>query len=296
MAVLINELLEEAISRALEVAKQADEAREAAADLLERAHALGGKVEADAEEAHGLFQDAVAKLDEAESRLEQASDRAEGPLDTLRSKVDEVQGKIDALVEAVKSGTSQLEERKTQIAGDLDEKVQAAQDELGEVSTKTDELQEDLDQRAEALSKAISDLGEALSAAGQGLEEARGRFNDSLEQLVNGAQTWVETYVDIVSASLQEATDTVVGCGNQMIAAHNTAVGILRTQFTEEAPKHVQDAMEPVKLALETLETLCGEQEGDLDQRAEAVLQKVREALRLAEAVQPVLAQSTRVS
>jgi len=46
----MNELLEEAIARAFDVAW------EAASHLLERAQALGTKVEAEAEEAHGLFQ------------------------------------------------------------------------------------------------------------------------------------------------------------------------------------------------------------------------------------------------
>jgi chromosome segregation ATPase len=292
MTALINELFKEAIERSHEFVRNAQEAEEGAGDVAERARALTSAVEEESSEAHGLFQEATSQLREAEAELESAVQKAGSEMEGLRTQVAQVEAKVAALVAAVKSGADELEALKGQLTTDLDQRHETANGLFQDAAQRAEDLQGHLGERLQATSQAVTELNEAVSQAQSGLEESRARFLEGLEELGERAQTQVEAYADSVASALQEATQTLVDCGNQMVAAHNQAMEDLRVKFTEEAVARAETSFEPVRAAVEALGDLCRTQETELGQRADAILQKVEEALRLSEGLSPILQQA----
>jgi chromosome segregation ATPase len=288
MSALINELFQEAVQRSHEFAQQAQEAEDGAGEISERAQALTAAVDEEAAEAHGLFQAATAQLQEAESELETAVQKAGSEMDGLRAQA----AQVEALVAAVKAGADGLEACKSQLSSDLGQRQETANGSFQDTSERAQELQAHLAERLQTTTQAVSELSEAVSQAQAGLEEGRTRFLEGLQELGERVQTEVQAYAAGVESSLESATQTLVDCGNQMVAAHNQAMDVLRVKFTEEAVSRARTVFDPVRAAIETLGELCRTQEGDLGQRADAILQKVGEALRLSEGLSPVLQQA----
>jgi ABC-type transporter Mla subunit MlaD len=249
-------------------------------------------VDEEAAEAHGLFQAATAQLQEAESELETAVQKAGSEMDGLRAQAAQVEAKVAALVAAVKAGADGLEACKSQLSSDLGQRQETANGSFQDTSERAQELQAHLAERLQTTTQAVSELSEAVSQAQAGLEEGRTRFLEGLQELGERVQTEVQAYAAGVESSLESATQTLVDCGNQMVAAHNQAMDVLRVKFTEEAVSRARTVFDPVRAAIETLGELCRTQEGDLGQRADAILQKVGEALRLSEGLSPVLQQA----
>jgi chromosome segregation ATPase len=294
MAVL-NELLEETATRALDLARQVDEAKASLEAVAGGADKAADKVRGEGEEAHRHFQELAAALQAAETRLEGASQTARGDLDALRSRAGEVRDRVTALLAAVKKAAADLEADKARLSGQLAQHLEDAVGDGELAAQRLADVQADAEARLEAASAAVGELREAATAAAQAVAEGERELIQALGALEAAARQQVQAYVDTVDAGLDSTADLRVELGNQLLREHNEAVVAVRQGLTEGASAHLAAALEPLRGAITAVGERCAEGAAALPGRATEVRDKVREALEAAERLRPVLAQAGRL-
>lgn len=292
---ILNELLEEAATRATDLARQADEARASLEAVGAAATKAADTVRGESEEAHRGFQDLGAALESAEDRLEDAGQAAQGDLDDLRVRAAEVRARVAELLVGVNAAASELEAGKERLSGGLAQQLQDAVADSEQAARRLAEVRAAAQKKLEEASAAVRELSEEAAAAAQAIGDGQRQVTEALDELEAAAREQVKAYVDTMDAGLDSTADLRVELGNQLLREHNEAVVAVRQGLTEHAPAQVAAAVEPLKAAVEEVGALCAEGTGALPGRAAEVLEKVAEALETAERLRPALARRERL-
>jgi ABC-type transporter Mla subunit MlaD len=295
MAALLNELLEEAVTRSTAFADQAAEMQHAAHDTGEKVRALSERVREESAESHGLFADAVAKLKEAESHLGDAEHKAEDEMSALRTKLDEVESKLTALVSAAKTGATELREAKTTISSDLDGRQHEIDGLFDSGQQKAHAIEANVGERLTAMHDALAALQHSVTESQQHLGTAVIGFSENLNQLAQKAQTQTHACVEVVSQATARAAETLTAAGDQIVQTHNDLMELIRKKLDEEIPQQAEATLSKVHDAAQELENLCKTSDELLPGLVEEILKRVGDMVELTERLEPTLAEAARL-
>ena len=242
MAVL-NELLEEAITRCTDVTQQADTMREALQALTQRAHDLQAALASESESTHRAYQDAAARLQAAEAQMETVAGAALDGMQGLRGAAGVVRGRVSALLAAARQSAAAVEADKDRLAGQLESRTRVTVTALQELTARVAALQEE----------AHADLGQAaatIQAFRGATEEARAAFAAGQAQVM-AALDGIDAFAREQTAAVKEAmnegaqatSETIVALANLMLEAHNGAVAIVLDRVANETGDHADEAL-----------------------------------------------------
>jgi ABC-type transporter Mla subunit MlaD len=292
---LLNELLEEAVTRCLAFTEHSETMHEATDTCGNKVKALGDKVRDEAAEAHGLFADLAAKLREAEDHLGHADTKAGSELFALRQRVEAVESKVDALVSAVKSAASELHDSQTRIAHELESHDHEIDARFDNDQQKMHALEVDMGQRLQTVHDALAALQHSVEEAQHNLQTTTTHFFERLDHFTADAHTHVQTLMEALRHQVDGAVQAFEAAGNEIVAEHNHVMDALRQEFHEHAPKEAETTFAEVKAAVEQLVGICHQKDGALAQAAGEISKQVQEVVDLTERLEPPLAEASRI-
>jgi hypothetical protein len=274
--VLINELLEEAVSRSRELSDEALATAQAVSAVIERAHEVGERIAREGEEAHGHFQALAARLQEVHSDLQGAVSDARLQLDRVVGRSREVEGRVAELLEQVHKGTTELETQRSEALRHLEQQADETEQRLGELSGTLDELEH-------AFRSGGSQAGREIALLLSGSQAARGiveQKRQELQEAMDALETELETQVNAVGEALEESiiqqNAALVGVGDKLVEQHNEMVAAVVRQLTEDAFAQIDAALAPLRTAVESLETACAGSETVVVDRCGEITTKLR--------------------
>jgi uncharacterized protein YoxC len=289
MAVPINELFEEAITRAAELAENADRGSEALGAVVDQAHAMAERVAGEVAQAQGHFQEIAARLLAAEAGLDEAGSAAAGELRALVTQADAVKTHVAAVVGRVESAVAELEAEKARLSAALDQRLEVAEQAFERLAGRLSGLRAAAEERLQGAAAAIADFRGRVASADEVFAEAEQRFFDGLDELTDLARAKAVEYVEAVDAGLDATSDLRVELANRLIEDHNESVVLLREAVAEQAVEEIGHAVRPLRAAVEALAQLCDDEAAAVAAGAAPILDKVEEALQAAARMQPVL-------
>jgi chromosome segregation ATPase len=250
---LLNQLLEEAAGKCLELRDQASTATHSLDDLHKRAVSARESLSDEGEETHHAIEEIVQKVEAAQGRLETANGNAQTSFEALAARAGEVRTQVDQLLAQVKASVSALEAREDELSARLDTAQDGAEHEFEALSQRVHDLQGQADARLQEASSAITLFRESVETARQDFGAAQTRFLQAADQLEAAAWAETQAYTASVQTFLHDAATTCVEMGNRIVDAHNEAVVALRKKVAEEAVQKVVESIEPVNQALSVL-------------------------------------------
>jgi chromosome segregation ATPase len=293
---VINELFEEAATRALELARQVDEAKASLEAVAGDAAQAADKVRGEGGDAHRELQELGAALQSAEAHLQSAVEAARGDLDGLRSRAGEVRDRVAQMLDNVARAAAELEAEKASLSGQLAQHLEEAVAGSEQAVQRLAQVQATAEKQLEAASAAVGELREASAAASQAAADGQRQVMEALDDLEAAAREQARAYVATLDGGLDSTASLRVDLGNQLLREHNEAVVAVRQGLTEEAAEATAAALEPLRSAIQALGALCAQGTEALPGRAAEVLDRVREAQQAAERLRPVLSQSSRLA
>jgi len=286
---LLNQLVEDAVSRCGEIADEAGEAASVVDQLGRHLEALKQRLTQEAAGTHRQFQELATRLEQLEGELESRREQAQAGLDALTESAEQARGAASEVLEKVRDGLDGLQSVREQLQATLDGRAQSTQEELNALGERIERTQSALQERLQAASAAIAGLREAVTGAGEELAGSKERMAAAMDSLQSDAKQEVEAY----GAAVQEATSSMLqglqDTANRMLRSHNQAVVALRKKFAEEAVERFEDAVEPLKATLVSLAELCAGEETALLDRSKEIMARAQQATALMEQVAPVL-------
>jgi ABC-type transporter Mla subunit MlaD len=286
---LMNELLEEAVVQCTAVAGQVNEGAQALATLIERADHLADALGDEADHATRLCHELASRLLDAEHGLDEAGHDAATHLQELGARVGEVQHRVGALLSAVHRDLGELETHRAQLAGMLDNQAQSAGHELEHLARHVAEVEAATEQHLQEAGQALHAFQEAVGATQTEIHQRANEVQHAMQELEISLGHESQEIVRTVHAVLVEQGTHLIEAGNQMLSEHNHAVTTVRKQFAEHAKEEIQEAAAPLLTAMETLRDLCSGHESALKDHSQQVLERVREAVQLMDAISPAL-------
>jgi len=296
---LLNELLEDATARCHTLSQEAQQATAAVDQLVEQAEHLEAQVEAAAQDVRHRIHELSEELSEAEKSVGHGAEDAEHRLQGLVSRAAELRGRLGELVEAAGHATEQLHGRAQHVGDRLHQEAEAASHGSETALSELSHLQEATAAGFGKAAAALSAFTEAVSHAREQWDEKQTAFLAALEAMDHAVRDKVQACVDEVADLLdhQRIEVLVEGLANEtVVTPHNQAVDLLGRHFEEEAPGHAQQAVAPLRAALEQLVQGCDSHTHDLGERSAEIASHARSALQEAEAMRPALDDAARLS
>jgi chromosome segregation ATPase len=286
---VMNELLQEATSGCDELGDEMTTTMEIVERATGRAEKLQSLVDQEGAEAHGRFESLEDRLEASAGALETAAEEAKGGLERLAARAAEVQGEVAEMLEGVKSGLDDLETRREEVA--------RAMEAAGEdVNAAADALQQRVAEVQSRVSAHLAAAGERLAAFGGAVEDAQEEFQShaqAFEEAVLGVARLAvresRAQVEAIDQALAEQGDAIDALTDDLVEAHNGAMGVVGPRFTEEAVQALGESLDPLQAAIEALTELCTDETQGLAEKAAAVRQQADVVVGLMEAVVPVL-------
>jgi chromosome segregation ATPase len=267
---LLNQLLEEAVTRCQELSQQAGETGDVADTVLDRSRQLGARVADEGRAALSRFQEVGRALEEAEDKLGAAEEAARRRLERVDARAEEARAEAAKLLDDVEGVRGELESARERTAADLEHQVEEAEERMAELARQIGELgQATQSQVAEALED-MTALGRTVAALRAALPEALLRLHGDLEGLEEAASQAVDQVLDAFEDSMQAHVDGFAELGQTLAAEHNRSVQALVKAFTQDAVAELGDALEPLRRATAALEQLA-------DSGGEAVVARTAE-------------------
>jgi chromosome segregation ATPase len=287
--VLLNELLEEAITRCAELTQGADTLHSTLQGLLQRAHDLDGTLASEAEDTHAVFQTVGARLEAAEDRLEEAVGTALGGMEDVRESAGTLRERVSALLETARAATAEMEAERERLAASLQQRTEEAAAAVQELTARVRQLEADAQADLEQAAAAVQEFRDAVEAARDTFETGKQGVVDALEGLEDYAREQTAAVIEAVNTGSQATSEMRVALANTMLKEHNQAVGVVLDRLADETSDHVEEALTPLAAALEELARLCADSEQPLRAPLDQALAKVQLALELAQRIRPVL-------
>jgi ABC-type transporter Mla subunit MlaD len=276
---VMNQLLEEGVTRSRELSDASDEALRAIDGAAREAEELTQRLETGTAEARQHIQEIVSRLERSEAALEAAGNEAEGALAGLSGKAGEVAAAAAELLDRVTKSLVELETQREAAESDLTTRMTGAQDEATELAGKTQAAataaEEGLEQVAQTLDAFRTAIEAARTELGQKQEAWSAAADELYGQAFAHAEAWTSGLIDL----LERQSTAMVEAANGMVDEHNQSMEGIRTRFVEQAPQHVGEALEPLESELaelgqaaQTLEQELSAEAGRLGQWADAAV------------------------
>jgi DNA repair exonuclease SbcCD ATPase subunit len=254
MTVLLNELLEEAITRANELADEAVEAGQEAAAVLQRAQGLRDETERQAEEAHERFRALQEQLEDALREREEIGTETTTALEAARRRAGTVEKDVAELLEASRRSLAALEQQRQHLREAFAERIRETQ---GKASRLTRELQ-DVEQAAaaglSAASEALGRLGQQVHETHQALVHARDEWGVSTRELAKAVQVEVQQLQAKRTRVMGDHAARLDDLKQRLASEHNKAVGTLLEALGDDAADELATRFKPLFDAGEKLE------------------------------------------
>lgn len=291
----LNELLEEAATRAGELSDEIDAASNAIDEMTDRAEKLARRVDEEVEGLRDKLRSLSERFPSAEGELESATGQATSALDGLASRAESLRGEVSGLLETVKTQLQELEEEKARVQTEVQREFQEAGAEVGELDRAVAEL-------SQAIAANLTEAGEAITAFGATLDQARGElaarqagWAEAVGQLEEAAEEQAERWTEGLSDLLNGQAEALLAATNQMVATHNETMEDLKQRFAVEAREKLVAALDPLRQELTRLGELSASRQDQLHGRAGEILEKVARALPLVDALQAGLRVTERL-
>ena len=294
---IINERLEEAVTRCGELNDEMGETSAAVEAVIEGADELSQKIDSEGGDAHRALAELAARLEQVEDRLEGAGESARGRLESLAAASEESRGAVERLLATVHAELDELRARETALGEGLGEHLDGA----GSAATGMGEAIGALQERLAALVAQAADeveaFGDAVLSARQEWDTRRRALMDALDALDEAAGEETAAATQAVEALLQSQREALVDdlANEGLLGSHNRALAAAGEAVEERLPETLADAMEPLRESMASLTELCGESRTDLDERRAQMMEKVEQALAFMERLVPAYVRTGRL-
>jgi hypothetical protein len=279
---VINQLLEEAVQRTVELTGRADSAAADALQVYEQATALGQLATQEAEALHQDLTKAVEAVSHLHSQIEQAAAHAKGALDLLPAAADGAETELRELLSGFHADVAHLNELNSRIVGDVDRSTQQVEGDFNHLGGSIQQFHSTLDAQ-------LNDVEARVDTLRQAVHEARTHLNEERAQLSRAIQAQGELALadaEVLGACMQAATvliaRKVVDVCNHTIGLHNTNCSALRTGVTGDTPTSsadptetwVHEAVQPILDEVAGLDQLRQPAEASLETAVQSIEEK----------------------
>jgi chromosome segregation ATPase len=294
---IINERLEEAVTRCGELNDEMAETSAAVDAVIEHADELSGKIASEGDDAHRAFEEVASKLEQVEEQLEAAGTEARSKLEALGTAAEETKGKVGELLAKVHAEIEELQARETDLAGQLEGELEQTGTAAADMGEAVGTLQEHIGTHLEEAAAAVDEFGQAILAARNEWEEQKNALLDAVADLDESAAEQATACVAAVEALMEAQRVALVDdlANQSLLEAHNRAVAAVGAKLEEEVPQKVMDALGPLRDAMSALGEMCDESGEGLEERSQQVLAKVQEAIGLMEQLVPRFESANRL-
>jgi chromosome segregation ATPase len=292
---VINQLLQEAITRSVALAEQAQQTSGVVEELFHRAGSLAEALGEGGHAAHQRFQDLRAGLEAADDELEDRAMRARGGLEALPAKAAFVQGRVGDLLATIKHELSELKAKEDDLSVTLERQSEEAQADLEQLAGQTRKLQEVTEARLQEATEELESLHAAIAQAREDIHKAKGELLEAMDTLENAAREQVQRFVEGLGTTLTAHTTALFDLEHRLKDAHNEAVVALRKKFAEEVVSRLSAAAAPLKESLDRLSALCAEEESALIEECARLVERFDVAIASAGRSQDLLRVADRL-
>jgi chromosome segregation ATPase len=292
---ILNQLLEDAVTRCAEFSEQSLELRAAVDELGGRAQELEGNVSSRTEDVLKHLQSLAERLDAAQDALSTAGDQAKAGLDALASRAGEVKGDAETLLSRIHAGIEELSARRQALAEALESEVEGAGEEVEKFAEQAEAVESALDAALDQAQATIERFGDAIEAAREEWVARRESVETALADLEERAQAEVREYVETVDEVLQSQGSVLSAIVNEgLVGPHQSAIEALDAVVKGAADGMKSDA-EPLVQALRALAEVCADQQEALGGQADEILKQVEQTVGVLERVTPVVQSTDRL-
>ena len=247
---LMNQLLEEAVTRSRELSDAADEALRAIDGMATEAEELAQRVDTETAGARQHLRELVSRLERSEAALEAAGQQAEGAQDGLSGKSAELATEAAGLRDRVTKSLAELDARHDHIEADLTARMTTAHDDARELAESAHAAQTSVEEDLEQVDQALFDFRAAIDTARSEFEEKQRAWRTAANALETESYTHAGAWTGGLSDLLQRQSTVLVDAANSMIVEHNAAMDVVRSRFVEQAPKDLDEALAPLEVEL----------------------------------------------
>jgi len=286
---ILNERLEEAVTRCGELNDEMAETTAAVEAVIAGAEELSQKVESEGDEAHQAFAEVTARLEQVEGQLEEAGADARSRLEALGDAAGETKGKVAELLAKVHAELEELQARQQEQSDGLEDQLEQSGTAATELGEAVGRLQERIGTHLEEAAEAVDEFGQAILAARNEWEDQKNALLDAVSELDDAAGERATACSAAVESLLQAQRAALVDelANQSLLDAHNRAVETVGGKLEQEAPQKLTEALAPLRDAMTALGELCGESRDGLEERSQQVLSRVQEAIAVMERLVP---------
>ncbi|MET0556613.1 MAG: hypothetical protein ABW221_26480 [Vicinamibacteria bacterium] len=279
MTALMNELLEEGVTRSQELTDAADEALHGIDQVAESATELTRRLEDESRDAGQRMRDLAARLAEATGTLETARTRAEHGLEGVTTAAGALKAAAADLLARVRESLDLVETKAEEVDTALDADWTGAKQGFQETARSTVDAGEQVGLELEQIGQALTALQAAVTTAHDEFDGKREAWSQALDALVSNADAQADGWTNALDALLERHGGAVVQLTNGMIDLHNEAMEEARRRFVDQAPADLAAALQPVEDGLARLGQEAAQLSQDLGHEATSLEQRASDTL-----------------
>lgn len=294
-APVLNECLEEAVGRCLEVTRWMSDTGEVADAIAEGARQLGLLTASDeAQAVHEACTSAGAAVGRLRDELDVEEDALASSLSGLAGQVKEASDAIGHLLAGVREHAGLLADVRQSVTESVEGALDGSRTGFDELAQAVAAYAAALDDALEQAADVLEPLRDAVRAARAHLERAQEKWTAALGRLSANAIDTTREMAAGVDAAMGALGREAVEFANHAIDRHNLAVLALRRGYTEESSDPYPDPstpaptawltafVDPLSSAAETLEAAEAAAQETLTAEVDALAQEEIAARRAA--------------
>lgn len=292
---ILNQLLEEATNRAIELTAEAEEATAAASALGDRAEALEATLTSRGEETLRRFREMEGRLAAASERLQAAGDEAAVALDDVETQAGQVRSRVGDLLTSARASLEELSQKADQVRVNADRSADEAVESLERVDDQAERLQTDVDGQLREAESEIASFRDAVAAARTDFERAKESFREALTRLNDEAVEQAHGTTQAVNDALAEMYAVHESMRQRIIEANLEAIREMQRVFGEAVPAGLPAAFKPFEEALDSLALACADAKAMLTEETPKTVQDVGEVETAVTAPNPTMRMAATV-
>ena len=274
---LLNDLLEEAITRCHELGEESVEASQEAASLTQAAHDLKQETERHLQETRQRYEALERRMAEAEAERAEIGDEVSAALEKAREQAGEVEQHVADLLEAAGQSLHAMQEQRDRLRERFAERILETQQTVSRLLEQVEDLEAAAGQGVQQVHQACARLAQQVRETREQLQQSRSVWNYTAGRMRGDLHDAVAQLARRQVHTLSRHGARVDTVKRRLAEEHNKAVAALMEALTEDSLDEMGARLQPLFDAAERIEEDWGAATGALDDEYRAVAESVNE-------------------
>jgi DNA repair exonuclease SbcCD ATPase subunit len=274
---LLNDLLEEAITRCHDLAEESVEAGQEAASLVQTAHDLKEETEGHLQETRQRYEALERKLAEARAERAEIGEGVSAALEKAREQAGEVEQHAADLLEAARHSLDAMQEQRDRLRERFAERIVETQQTVGRLLEQLEDLEAAAGQGVQQAHQACVRLAQQVSETREQLQHRRSLWTLAALHVRSDLHDAVAQLARRQAHTLSLHGARVEAVKRRLAEEHNKAVAALMEALTEDSLDEMGARLQPLFDAAERVEDDWRAATGALDDEYRTVAESLNE-------------------